>query len=454
MFLWLYNLCFPVVFLALLPGYLGRMLRRGDYRAQFGQRLGWYSAEVRARLHRGAPRIWVQAVSVGEMLIAFKFITALREQAPGLPLILSTTTTTAFRLARERVGADVEVMYSPIDLLPIVRRAFRVLRPAAVVIVDGGLWPNQLSEAHRRHISTALVNARLSPRSERRFRQFPTLSATIFRLLDLVCVSELSDVERWSLLSIAHERIQHTGSIKYDDQSSPPAAAKQTASGNEHTAAAWQTLLSAIGVFPHRPVLLAGSTHAGEEMILAQTYLALRRTFPDLFLIIAPRHVERTADVLGELSPLGLNILRRTALAKTAESLRPDSRPGLPDVLLLDTTGELGDWFAAATVVFIGKSLTAVGGHNPAEAIIAGKPVITGPHMENFQDLLDSLLAADAVIQIRDAAALQNACARLLGDAGLRDRMTAAGRQQLEVHRGASARSAALMLRLVKDSTC
>ena len=451
---WIYNVAFPFVFLALLPGYLWRMVRRGDFRARFGERLGWYSPETRARLAAGPPRLWLQAVSVGEMLVALKFIAALREQAPGLPLILSTTTTTGFRLAEARAGHDVEVVYSPIDLLPVVRRAFHLLRPAAVVIVDGGLWPNQLWEARRRNLPTVLVNARLSPRSERRFRRFPRASGAIFKLLGLVCVSEPADVARWTTLGVPARNVRYTGSVKFDDQV-PAAAATGVEDGKSvgSVPAFVRRLLDRLGITVGQPVLLAGSTHPGEELILAETYLSLRETFPTLVLILAPRHVERTKEIIEALQPLGISIQRRTLLAAPDEV--PLTRFGArPEVLILDTTGELKDWYAAATVVFIGKSLTAVGGQNPAEAISAGKPVIVGPHTENFADLVCSLRAAAAIVQIPDAAGLLPACRRLLGDPEQGARMAAAAHAQLRTHRGAAQRSAALLLAEVKISAC
>ena len=455
MFFWIYNACFPFVFLALLPGYLWRMRRRGDFRARFGQRLGWYSRAEQARFAAGPPRLWLQAVSVGEMLTALKFIAALREQVPGLPLILSTTTTTGFRLAEARAGRDVEVVYTPIDLLPIVRRTFRTLRPAAVVIVDGGLWPNQLWEARRRKLPTALVNARLSPRSEGRFRRFPRLSTTIFGLLDLVCVSEPTDVSRWATLGVARGRIRHTGSIKYDDESpTQPADPMDDGTMPEDRAAAVRTLLAGIGIAPDRPVLLAGSTHAGEELLLAETYLALRATCPALVLILAPRHVERTGAIIEALRPLGVGIRRRTRLTAAASEAPLAATAPPPEILILDTTGELPEWYAVATVVFVGKSLTAVGGQNPAEAISNGKPVIVGPHMENFDDLTRALLAADAIRQVQDAAGLLAACRQLLEDPRQRNRMAGAARQQLTAHRGAARRSAAALLEQVKISAC
>ena len=441
---WIYNLLFPFVFLAMLPGFLRRMVRRGNYRRHFGQRLGLYSPEVRARLAEGPPRPWLQAVSVGEMLVALKLIAALRERRPDLRLVLSTTTTTGLALAEERAGPGVEVVYTPVDALPAVRRAFAALRPSQVIIVDGGLWPNLLAEARWRGVPTALVNARLSPRSERRFRRFRPLAAALFGRLDLVAVPEASDAARWRTLGVPAGRLRHTGSVKFDDAAAPASGPAAGAAGGR----ALRDCLRALGVADSAPVLLAGSTHPGEERIVAECFLNLRRRFPNLFLIVAPRHVERADSLRAELGALGLRLASRTAPAAPA-AVSP------PDALLLDTTGELRAWYALATVVFIGKSLAGEGGgQNPAEAIAAGKPVVFGPHMENFGDLTEQLLAADAAVQVPDAAGLAAQCGRLLADAAARAALAARGRRLLEVHRGAAGRTADLLLAPEGFSAC
>ena len=378
----LYSLIYPIAFVLLLPRYLRRMMRRGNYRPGFAQRFGRYSPALRTRLAEGPPRAWIQAVSVGEMLVALKLIAALQTRRPDARFILSTTTTTGFALAIERAGAGVEVIYTPIDAAFCVRRAFDVLRPASVIIADGGIWPNLLWEAKDRGLHVSLVNARLSPRSERRWRQFSFLARPVMHLLDLVCVPVPEDVTRWRGLGISAERIQVTGSVKFDDQ--PPASPADTSASTP------ADFLRKIHVPETAPVLLAGSTHPGEEHALCEAYLRLLTRSPGLLLIVAPRHVERAREILAELSVLGLRIVSRSS--GLAPGFVPP--PLRPDLLLLDTTGELRDWYSVATLVFIGKSLTARGGQNPMEAIAAGKPVIFGPHMDNFRDLAAQLLAA------------------------------------------------------------
>ena len=435
---WLYNLCFPFVLAVLLPGYLWRMVRRGDYRENFGQRFGLFSNKLKHRLAEGPPPLWLQAVSVGEMLIALKLLAALRHNSPGLRIVLSTTTTTGYRLARAKAPADVEVIYTPVDLSSFVRRTFDLLRPTALVIVDGGLWPNQLWTARKHGVPAVLVNARLSPRSERRFRRAGRLGAQMFALLDLVCVPEPGDVARWSSLGVPGEQVRHTGSIKYDDQAAAAQASTDSIEEREPRSDP-RSFLTAIGVDASRQILLAGSTHPGEESLLAEAYRSLRSRFPRLFFIIVPRHVERSAEVVTALEASGLKVLRRTGSPSSAV-VSP------PDVLLVDTTGELAAWYTVATVVFIGKSLLGYGGQNPAEAIMAGKPVVFGPHMENFMDLVRQMKLAGGAIQVADTDGLVPAFSRLLGDEEERARLVAAARQQLAAHHGAAGRTAALLL--------
>ena len=440
-----YNLVFPVIFVLLLPGYLRRMVRRGHYRCHFWQRFGFYSPAVRARLAELPSPVWLQAVSVGEMLVALKLLTALRAHEPGLPLVLSTTTTTGYALVAGRVPSDVVVLYTPIDLRGAVRRAFAAIRPSQLVIVDGGLWPNQLWTARDRTIPTALVNARLSPRSERRFRRFRRMASTLFGSLDLVCVPEESDRARWHSLGVPLDRIEQTGSIKFDD--APPTGAPSDSTDTSHAdQPARARLLATLSGSPNALVLLAGSTHPGEERIVAEWYLRLRNRFADLFLVVAPRHVERAPEICADLETLGLRVALRTA--------SPDPAAPFADVLLLDTTGELRAWYALATLAFIGKSLCAVGGQNPAEAIAAGAPVFFGPHMENFGEITSQLLAARSAAQGHDASELESICARLLADAPERQRMVEAGRRCLTIHRGAALRTAERLSRLRQNSTC
>jgi 3-deoxy-D-manno-octulosonic-acid transferase len=419
-----YNLFWPIGLLLFLPGYFIKMVRRGGYREKFGQRLGIYDRDVRIGLSKRRST-WLHAVSVGEVNVALKLANALRALEADLHCVLTTTTTTGFALATRNAPAWIEIMYTPLDYWPIMRRAFSVIRPARIVLVEAEVWPNLAAEAHMRRIPLALVNARLSPRSERRYRQFRSLVAPTFRLLDLVCVQEIQDTDRWAALGVDPGRIKWTGSIKYD----PDVQVADQAV----TASVRDALFA-----PDGAVLFGGSTHRGEEEILAEIFLRLRQQFPSLRLFIAPRHVERLPEIRGQLDASGL----RVALASEARSGRAGNDA---DCLVLDTTGELQRWYDIATVVFVGKSLTAQGGQNPVEPILAGKPVLFGPHMENFAMLAKALVSKNGAIQVRDANSLERAIVELLLDSDARQHLVQNAHEVLATHQGATARAAALV---------
>ena len=426
----LYNLLFPVVLVFFLPGYVVKMLRRGNYRNKFGQRLGIYDTATRAALAAGQPT-WLHAVSVGEVMIALKLAARMKAREPNLRIALTTTTTTGFALASRQTPAWIEVLYTPLDFWPVMRRAFAVIRPRLIVLVEAEVWPNLTALAQQRKIPVALVNARLSPRSERRLRKFRWFVRPYFQKLDLVCVPEAEDIARWQSLGIESSRIQRVGSIKFDPENVSPRPEIPRA------------VLRMLGIEAARPILLGGSTHPGEEEILAKTFLELRREFPGLFLLLAPRHVERTREIAAKLRALGVSSVRRSEVAAAAAT----------DCLLLDTTGELRDWYSVGTIVFIGKSLTARGGQNPVEAIVANRPVVFGPHMENFAALARELVAAGGAIQSDDEAALTNSLAGLLRDESKRQDLVRRAREVLAQHRGATERTAELLEKLVPGAS-
>src|SRR5436305_2258803 len=418
----IYNLFWPLGLLIFLPGYFAKMIRRGGYREKFGQRVGIYDGALRNRLAKQRST-WLHAVSVGEVNIALKLANALRVLERDVHCVLTTTTTTGFALARKSAPSWIEVMYTPLDYWPIMRRAFSAILPARIVLIEAEVWPNLAAAAHARRIPLALVNARLSLRSERRHRRFRFFVTPTFRLLDLVCVPERRDVERWATLGVSRDRIHVTGSIKFDPdvqaQSKPVVASASDAFNSEPL------------------VLFGGSTHRGEEEILARVFLRLREQYPSLRLFIAPRHVERLQEIRAQLGALPL----RVTLASEAST----SAAAKGDCMLLDTTGELQRWYGIATVVFIGKSLTAHGGQNPVEPILAGKPVVFGPHMENFATLAKTLVSKDAAMQVNDIDSLERTVGELLRDSESRQRLVKNAHAALNEHKGGTARTAKLV---------
>ena len=423
----LYNLLWPIGLLVFLPGYLVKMFRRGGYRRNFEQRFAIYDVDLRNRFLQ-YPSIWLHAVSVGEVAIALKLAQTIRGIKPGARFVLSTTTTTGFAFAEKNSLEGMDVIYSPLDFWPVMHRALVAIRPEKIVLVEAEVWPNLAAEASARNIPLALVNARLSPRSEGRLRRFRIFVAPTFGLLDLVCVQEARDIERWIALGVPRERIRHTGSIKYDPSELAEWIEKRPISASD-----------SVGD-ESKLVLFGGSTHGGEEEILARVFLRLRTRFPTLSLFIAPRHVERARTIKKELESLSLNV-------------RLCSEPGnkslpVPDCILLDKTGELRSWYSVATVVFVGKSLTAHGGQNPVEPIVAGKAVVFGPHMENFAALASQLVASQGAVRVDDEESLAQNVAVLLHQPDERRRLVENATRVIDSHRGAAMRTAELVLDL------
>jgi 3-deoxy-D-manno-octulosonic-acid transferase len=422
-----YNLLFPLVFLAMLPGLAWRMVRRGGARRDFGQRLGIYSGEKRARFATGR-WWWIHSISVGETLVALKLAQELHRREPALQLVITVTTSTGYALARQSAATWLEVLYNPIDARSIVRTALDLIRPERLILIEGEAWPNLLAAARARRIPVALVNARLSPRSERRFLRARFWVGPIFDLIDLIAVPEDTDPARWQRLGVAAHRLHVTGSIKFDSTHDAPLV----------RGAEFRALLASLSVPPEAPILLAGSTWAPEEKVLAEVFADLRREIPALFLIVVPRHIERAGEIARELSALGLRVARRSA---------PAAAPC--DVLLVDTTGELREWYALATVVFVGKSLpgiSAVGGQNPAEPAALGKALVAGPHMENFAALVALLASERALATVADADALLPCLRQLLVSPADRNAMGRRARAALDRHAHSTARTAALLL--------
>ena len=417
----LYHLVFPLALVLILPFYLARMFRRGDYRRDFGQRFALYPPDLREKFSRGE-WIWVHAVSVGELLVALKLLAELHRRHPAWKFAVSSTTSTAHALALSHREDWWVPVYTPVDFAPVVRRALEAVRPKAIVLTESEMWPGFVWSAAARGIPVVLVNARVSPRSEKRYRRFAPLLRAVTRHLHAVGLQEPGHAALWQHLGVPRERLHLTGSVKFDPAETPPARDLRD-------------VLRSFGIADGQPVVLGGSTHEGEEEILAGALTKLRGPHPQTRLLLAPRHVERASEIVAKLTARGWRVARRSA--------SPDGNT--PDILVIDTTGELRDWYGCADAVFIGKSLTGRGGQNPVEAVLAGCPVVFGPHMENFAALRDELLRVDGALEVKDPAGLSAALSRLLASPEERRTLAARAAQALDPHRGATSRTADLV---------
>jgi 3-deoxy-D-manno-octulosonic-acid transferase len=426
----LYNVCFAVGYAFMLPRFFYRMARRGGYARDFGQRLGWYRPAVRALL-AGGGRVWVHAVSVGEVYVALALIEDWRRRRPGTRFVLSTNTSTAYAIARGAVAEPDACIYVPIDFPIVVRRALALIRPAALVLVELELWPNLLRLARARGVPVVLVNGRVSARSCRGYRLLGLLSPRLLPLPDLLCVQSASDAARFRALGAPEQRLHVLGSAKYD-----------VARGDCGGEAAARAILTQAGLAPARRIVLGGSTWPGEEAALLDALCALRGQFPDLALVLAPRHVDRAEAVLAEARSRGLTAVRRTGSGGAAN----------PDVLLLDTTGELRRLYACADAIFIGRSLTRRGGQNIIEPALSGKPIVVGPYTENFHAVVEDFRRAGALIEVRDAGGLTAALRGLLADPGRRAELGGRAARVVGERAGALRRSLDLIEPLLPGS--
>ncbi len=423
---WVYNAIFAVFFTLAAPQYLLRMRRRGGYRRDFGQRFARYRPEVRAALAEGG-RVWIHAVSVGELFVALNFMGEWRRRRPETRFLLSVNTSTAHAIARERVAAPDLLVYFPLDFPGVQRRFFRLAKPEAVALMECEFWPNLIRRAHRAGVPLYLVNGRVSDASFRGYRRLRFLARRLLPLFEGLFAQTETDRERLVALGAPAERVRTVGSAKYELPADPDGARARAAA-----------VLRAAGFDEGDPVWVAGSTWPGEETMACEVHRAARERFPRLRFALAPRHVERAADIESEIAARGWRVLRRSALrgAGTAAGTPPD-------VLLLDTTGELKDFYAAADVVFVGKSLAARGGQNPIEPAALGKATLCGPHMGNFRGVVEDLRAAGALSVVHSAEEWTAELIRLLGDSAMRLEMGRRAAALVRSKSGALARTMA-----------
>lgn len=426
---WLiYNVVFAIGYLCLLPYYIVRMCRRGGYRENFMQRLGFYDAATREALR--TPRIWVHAVSVGEMLVALKFIEVFRGVQPGLRFLVSVNTSTGHALARRRLTAEDCLIYYPADFPGVVRRVLAQVNVRALVLTEGEFWPNLLRALQARNIPTGLINGRVSDSSFRGYRRLRPFFAPVLAGITPAGMQTAADAARIQELGVPFAAVQVTGNAKYD-----------VPQMRSEDAAAAREIFAAAGLPAEALILLGGSTWPGEEKILAGIYRTLQRETPALRLVLAPRHAERRQEVAAILTEAGLKpVLRsRCRAGETYSSAGPES------VLLLDTTGELQSLYAGADLIFVGKSLTAQGGQNIIEPAQYGKPIVVGPHLENFRAVAEDFLNAGALIQVPDAARLEEALRTLLREPERAAALGAAAGQWVAGSRGALAETVRLL---------
>lgn len=418
----LYRFFFIPLLLLAAPYYGLRMWRRGGYAKDFKHRLGFFPHMDPCSSER--KRVWLQAVSVGEVLAVGPLIESLQKNGQ-VEVVLTTTTSTGYAEARARYAKKVtQVGIFPFDFWLCSSLAWRRIRPDAVILMESELWPEHLHQAHKREVSAVLINARISDRSFRRYMRVKTLAARLFAQLDHIYTS--SDRDQQRILELGGDAIRVTcaGNLKFD------AARPEILS-----TAAEADLRAELG-FENKEafILLGSSTWPGEETALLEAQAALRATGVDCRLLLIPRHAERGRSVAKELNAQNFSWHQRSEKVAAAEGTL---------IYLADTTGELSCLSQVADLVFIGKSLKPnEGGQNPIEAAALGLPMLFGPQMSNFKDVARALNEQGAARVINDAIDLKDAILELANDPSARVAMGTAGRSWHQQNGGSSERIA------------
>ena len=411
----IYNFLFGIFFWLSAPYYFLKMWRRGHWVQGFGQRFGRYSSKIKQAV-TNRDVLWIHAVSVGEVNVCTQLIKALEPRLPNLKIVVSTTTSTGMGELNRKLPSHIQKIYYPIDRYEYVWRALAAIHPAAIVLVEAEIWPNFLWRARDLRIPVFLVNARLSRRSYRGYKQFGLLFRPLFASFTGVGCQNEADAQRFRQLGCRPDCIHVVGNLKFD-----------AAQLDERRLVSVPYVLDQVGIPTSARLLIGGSTHPGEEGVLADIFLRLRARFPDLYLVLVPRHFERGKEVGRELSARGIKFIYRSEM-----SVSTRYKPGEVDCLLVNTTGELKYFYEYADVIFVGKSLTAEGGQNPIEPGAQGKAMVFGPNMQNFEAIAQALVEQEGAVQVRDAAELETAVADLLADP---ERAARLGQNALQVVR-------------------
>jgi 3-deoxy-D-manno-octulosonic-acid transferase len=425
-----YNLLFTAGFALTWPYFTYLIWRRQPFWERLGERLGHYPKAVKDWLQRPDRPVWIHAVSVGEVLLARVLVRELRRHRPALRVFLTVGTPTGRRVAEPLLDDKTCLVYVPTDFYYSMMRAFRRVKPRALILVENEIWPNMLWRAKKMGIPVCLVNSRLSRRNRRLFRAARTFVRPVLQLFDWIGVQSEEDLGRFAIAGFPEDRLHLMGSMKYDVAD---LASDNPGKGRE--------IRQRVGWDQGQIVLLGGSTHPGEELVLAELVRQLKGKHPKLRLMLVPRHVERKNEILQLLAGVGLSIgLRSNCKQEAGQD---------PDILLVDSTGELRDLYPACELVFIGKTLTGKGGQNFLEAARHGRAILAGPHMENFQSLRREFLVDRAMVVSSDAAALAQELDGLLASPAEREKLGRRAQACFREHLGAGARHVEALLKFL-----
>ena len=407
-----YNLVLLILLVITLPFLLALVLLTPKYRGRTWQRLGFGLRTRVTRRRKGASRtIWIHALSVGEVTSALPLVSGIRNRYPDAFLVFSAATSSGIQVAEELMADHADLVTPfPLDILPVTAYFIRLIRPDLFILVETDFWPNILSSLQRHQVPAMLVNGRISHKSITFYRRFAFFFRPLFRSFRHLCMQTEADRVKMTDLGVAEDRVHTLGNLKFDTPLITTSAKLQKAP---------------MELPDNSLLLIAGSTHKGEEKIILSVYARLRAEYPDLFLIIAPRDISRGKEIQELAVAMGITATCRSEGNKQTRRL-----------LILDTIGELAGCYRFADIALVGGSLLRLGGHNPIEPAVMGAPVLFGPHMEDFAEISQDLLRAGGAKRIGGEESLFEAAGTWLANDRLRKNAGLAALRCVEKQQG------------------
>jgi len=423
----LYNI-FQIFSLILFsPLLLVKAIVSPKYRGRILLRLGFGIEKLTENLPADRKRIWIHALSVGEVLSVQPLVKGLRLACPDITLIFSASTKTGEELAKEVMSGEVDLFVPfPYDVYTNVRKIITLVAADLFVLVETDFWPNFFHCLAKNNTPAILVNGRISQSSFSRYKKFRFIFLPMFRTFRFISMQTVADAEKMIELGAGEDKVKALGNLKYD-------AVLPDMVGWDREQRPTSFYRQQFGISPEKVVWIAGSTHAGEEVAILSSYKRLSLLFPDLFLVVAPRDIERAGEIKEIAAKLGLTVRLRSA------PFKDEDFPGAP-LLILDTMGELSRMYSFCNIAFIGGSLVPDGGHNPLEPAAFGKPILFGPYMDDFTEISSDLLEKDAAIVCHDEDEIFEILKELLVNRSLRKKMGEGGQELVLLHRGVTKR--------------
>lgn len=417
---WIYNVLLIIYWIGLIPVILYRLAFEEGFYERIKQSAGYMPVSLLKKIEERRA-IWIHAASVGEIVATSPLVKDIKREFPEAVVVVSVVTATGHAMAHRIIPEAEGIIFFPLDLPYLTRKILHIIKPITILLVETEIWPNFLRIAQDEKIPVMMVNGRISDRSMRRYKFIRSFTREMLRSISRFCMQSKFDADYINQLGAPIVNITVTGNMKYD-QTYATVTAEEKAE-----------LLDEFGFGNNHPILIAGSTHKGEEEALLDTFKLVLQQYPQARLLIAPREIYRGHDVQNLAKQYGLKAICRSDMTEPVHEEIP--------VVVLDAIGELGRLYSLGDIIFVGGSLVKTGGHNILEPAAHGKPIVVGPHMFNFKEIFSLLSSRDACVQVQNATELTAMVLKLCSDKELSEKMSANCLQVVHENRGATQRN-------------